>query len=474
MNLSLQHISVAFAVLAFVAHPSPAQERIAGDEMPSRWAYAAGFDQTVPTDDAWWHSFGDSMLDSLIAIGVDRNYDIAMAARRIEIARQGVRQAQAAYYPSLTANAGWTRARTSGAVASPEVDAATSSYFGLGVDMNWEIDLFGKITARTRQGKASFKASRAQYAAMMVSVTSKIASAYMRLRTLQGERAVLQEHISSQKRVVEITEARFEAGISSMLDVTQAKTTYLSTEASITTLNTDIATTINTIGVLTGMFPEQIHAMLDTPRELPDYHQIVAVGVPMELLRRRPDVVEAEFNLAADAAALGIAKKDFLPTLSIAGSIGTQAHRAGDLFSDRSFTYSIAPTLSWTVFDGLARKAAVVSAREQMQAGIDNYNLTLLTAVQEVDNAMAQYVNALHYIDLVEQVVEQAQKSFELSIDLYKKGLSSFINVSDAQIARLQYADELVNARGAALSALVGLYQALGGGWSIDQISENK
>ncbi len=452
-----------------MAFPSQAQERFDADDMPSRWAYTTDFDQTVPTDDAWWRSFGDAMLDSLIAIGIDRNYDIAMAARRIEIARQGVRRAQAAYYPSVTANAGWTRARSSGAVVSPEIDASTSSYFGLGIDMNWEIDLFGKITARTRQEKASFKASRAQYAAMAVSITSKIASAYMRLRTLQGEKAVLQEHISSQKRVVEITEARFEAGISSMLDVAQAKTTYLSTEASITTLNTDIATAINTIGVLTGMFPEQIHAMLDTPRELPDFHQIVAVGVPMELLRRRPDVVEAEYALAADAAALGIAKKDFLPTLSIAGSIGTQAHDAGDLFSDRSFTYSIAPTLSWTVFDGMARKAAVVSAREQMQVGIDNYNLTLLTAVQEVDNAMSQYVNSLHYIDLIEQVVEQAQKSFELSIDLYKKGLSSFINVSDAQIARLQYADELVSARGAALSALINLYQALGGGWSVEK-----
>ncbi len=452
-----------------MAFPSQAQERFDADDMPSRWAYTTDFDQTVPTDDAWWRSFGDAMLDSLIAIGIDRNYDIAMAARRIEIARQGVRRAQAAYYPSVTANARWTRARSSGAVVSPEIDASTSSYFGLGIDMNWEIDLFGKITARTRQEKASFKASRAQYAAMAVSITSKIASAYMRLRTLQGEKAVLQEHISSQKRVVEITEARFEAGISSMLDVAQAKTTYLSTEASITTLNTDIATAINTIGVLTGMFPEQIHAMLDTPRELPDFHQIVAVGVPMELLRRRPDVVEAEYALAADAAALGIAKKDFLPTLSIAGSIGTQAHDAGDLFSDRSFTYSIAPTLSWTVFDGMARKAAVVSAREQMQVGIDNYNLTLLTAVQEVDNAMSQYVNSLHYIDLIEQVVEQAQKSFELSIDLYKKGLSSFINVSDAQIARLQYADELVSARGAALSALINLYQALGGGWSVEK-----
>ncbi len=469
MNSSLQQISLSLAALAFMAFPSQAQERFDADDMPSRWAYTTDFDQTVPTDDAWWRSFGDAMLDSLIAIGIDRNYDIAMAARRIEIARQGVRRAQAAYYPSVTANAGWTRARSSGAVVSPEIDASTSSYFGLGIDMNWEIDLFGKITARTRQEKASFKASRAQYAAMTVSITSKIASAYMRLRTLQGEKAVLQEHISSQKRVVEITEARFEAGISSMLDVAQAKTTYLSTEASITTLNTDIATAINTIGVLTGMFPEQIHAMLDTPRELPDFHQIVAVGVPMELLRRRPDVVEAEYALAADAAALGIAKKDFLPTLSIAGSIGTQAHDAGDLFSDRSFTYSIAPTLSWTVFDGMARKAAVVSAREQMQVGIDNYNLTLLTAVQEVDNAMSQYVNSLHYIDLIEQVVEQAQKSFELSIDLYKKGLSSFINVSDAQIARLQYADELVSARGAALSALINLYQALGGGWSVEK-----
>lgn len=445
-----------------------AQTAISEREMPSEWRYATDYYQTVPTDDAWWRGFEDARLDSLIAIGIDNNYNVLMAQRRIEMARQAVRQAQSGYYPQFDLTGGWTRARSSGMTGSTPASANTSSYFDLGVSMNWEIDVFGKVTSRAKQSKAQFKATRAEYAATMVSVSAKIASTYFQLRTVQGELQVMERHIESQKRVLDITQARFEAGLSSKLDVTQASTTYYSTQASISALRTQESACINAIAVLIGVFPKDIADSLLSYRPLPDYHQIVSIGMPVELLRRRPDIVEAEYALAADAAALGIAKKDFLPTLSLQGRIGTQAHEIGDMFTKESFGYSIAPTLSWTIFDGLSRKAAVASAKEQMLASIDNYNLTVLTAVQEVGSAMEAYTNDLRYIDYLNKVVDSARESLTLSVDLYKQGLSPFINVSDAQIALLQYSNQLVSARGQALADLVTLYQALGGGWSAD------
>ena len=205
--------------------------------------------------------------------------------------------------------------------------------------------------------------------------------------------------------------------------------------------------------------------MLAKPRPLPPYMQIVSTGIPMDLLRRRPDVVEAECNLALYAAELGIAKKDFLPVLSLDASVGTSAHAIGDLFSHDSFTYSIAPTLSWTIFDGMTRKYNVATAKENMEIGIQNYNLTVLQAVTEADNAMYAYLRTLDEIEKTEAAVNASRESLDLSIDLYKRGLAAFTNVIDAQIDYLTYAGSLIESQGQALDNLVTLYEALGGGW---------
>lgn len=465
MRFNYLLVPATIAALSGGSLEAYAQTPIKADDMPQQWQYTEMYDQTIPTSDTWWKEFGDPVLDSLISVGVSNNYDVLTAGRRIDMARQALRQTKSAYYPTFTANGGWNANRSSGVTTKHHDDASTMSYFNLGVDMNWQIDVFGKITARAKESKAQFEATRAEYSAMMVTVSAKIATAYMQLRTLQTEVDVLNKHIAQQKRVADITNARHEAGLASMLDVSQALTTYYSTKAAMQQLNTGITTTINAIAVLTGTFPDDIIPMLSRPMPMPAYQKIVAVGMPMDLLRRRPDVAEAEYTLAGYAAALGVAKKDFLPTLSLSGSIGTAARDASDLFGKQSYTYTVAPTLSWTIFDGMSRNAAVASARRQMEAGIDNYNNTVLTAVQEVDNAMATYHNNVKYIEMVNQVVEQAEKAFDLSIDLYKQGLTDFVNVSNSQISYLTYSNELVEAKGQALSALVNLYQALGGGW---------
>ncbi len=383
-------------------------------DMPERWLYSEGLTQTLPTDDAWWQSFGDPMLDSLIAICVENTYDLAQAMRRIEMSNQELRSIRSGYYPTVGVSGGYNAARMSGVTTSHKTDATTQSYFNLGADMQWQIDVFGKVKERAKQGKAAVNASRADYDAMMVTVSAKIATAYMQLRALQTTMQVLDMHIAQQKRVLDITIARHDAGLASMLDVTQARTTYLSTQAGMTSTDIQIATTINAIATLVGCYPSQIAPMLRTPKPMPDHRRIVPVGIPADLLRRRPDIAGAEYTLAGYAAALGVTKKDFLPTLSLSGQVGASAHDIGDMFSGRSFTYSIAPTISWTIFDGMARDAAREQARQQMLAGIDNYNATVLTAVQEVENAMVTYTTSVKYVDMICEVPSEANRTCDV------------------------------------------------------------
>ena len=454
------------ATTATLEAAPPKAVKIQGDSLPERWQYMSDFSMTVPDQDSWWKEFNDPILDSLITRSVDANYNVAQAASRMAQARQVVNQARSAYMPTLNFSGGWNKSRQSGAMSVPIQAASDASYFSAGVDMSWQIDVFGKITAGVKEKKAAWRATRAQYAGVMMSLCGDVATAYFNLRMVQSELDVAERHASSQRRVLEITEARHEAGLASMLDVAQARTILYSTEATIPQLQAQVNSYLNSLSVLTGTMPGTMSDSVMTSHPLPDYHRIVAVGVPLDILRRRPDISEAEENLASAAASLGIAKKDFLPTLSLQGSIGTSAHRAGDLFKNQSFTYTIAPTLSWTIFSGLSRKYAVAAARQQMEMMIDSYNQTVLSAVQETDNAMAAYHSALEQIDALEKVVDASSKSFDLSIDLYKKGLSSFTNVADAQINLLTYTNSLLVAKCNALISLVNLYEALGGGWN--------
>lgn len=442
-------------------------------EMPETWEYTSNFSQDFPSDDPWWKIFNDPLLDSLIYEGEQNNYNLKQAARRIEMARNSVTQARSAYYPGLSVSAGWSHERESGKIKPGSGSAVTTGYFSGMVDMNWEVGIFGKIQEQVKESQANVSASRADYASVSVSLAAEIASAYMSLRTLQEEMRVTEEHIKAEETVMDITQTRFEVGLVSMLDVSQAKTVYLTMVASLSSLRTQIETTINSIAILTGTFPQDMRKRLSAYKAPPKPDFVVKVGIPLSLLRRRPDIVEAEYELASYAAALGVAKKDFLPTISISGSIGTQATNFSDLMSKNSFVYSIAPTISWTFFDGYSRKAAEASAREQLMAGIDNYNQTVLTAVQEVDNAMITYTEALKYEHQIEEVVKSARQSYDLALDRYRQGLDDFINVADAQLTLLQYANELVEARGDALTAIINLYKALGGGWDISQMKKD-
>lgn len=441
------------------------------DSLPDRWSYLPEHIIDIPEpSDGWWKDFGDATLDSLMSLGISNNYDIAMAARRSEIARNSMKAAQGGWMPSVGLSAGWNRTRNSGLIASSHGHAATESYFSAGLNASWEIDIFGKVASGVKSKKSAWKATRAEQAGVMLSISSQIASTYMKLRMLQQQLEVAHNHAESEMKIVNIAKARFETTLASKLDVAQAYEVYYSTTASIPMLENSIHTTINALAVLTGMSLSQADTLLSTPSPMPGYNQLVNAGVPMELLRRRPDIAQAEIELAQYAAEIGIAKKDFLPTLTITGSIGTAAHNIGDLMQKQSFTYSVAPTLSWTIFDGLNRKYNLANARETMLIGIDNYNLTVATAVQEADNALATYYSSLRYVEAVQKVVDQNIEELTLAIDRYKNSLSPMSDVVTAQLNSLSAENQMIEAKGSALSALIALYEALGGGFNINEL----
>lgn len=431
--------------------------------------YATPHDGTSDSQQAadcdWWTLFEDPLLDSLVETGVKRNYNVAAAAHRISVVRAQLGSARAAYYPTIGLSAGFNADRISGATGTGAPHNATeSSYWSATATMSWEIDVFGKITSRVREQKALVNVSAAEYDGVELSVEAEIASAYINLRTYQAQLEVAKNHIDRQDRVVKITEARHECGLASMLDVSQARTVYYSTSASVPLLETSITTTRNALAVLLATSPDSLPAALDSAATLPQYRQLVGHEIALEQLRRRPDIVAAERNIEASANALGIARKEYLPSLTITGSIGTEAHSMKNLFTGKSFVYSVGPALSWTVFDGFGRRYADITARENLELQIENYNLTLATAVEEADNAMAAYVGALKYIEANEMYVDESRRSYELSIDLYKQGLTAFTNVVSAQLNLLESQNTLVSAQGRALTALVSLHKALGGG----------
>ena len=452
--ITLCLLATAATCNAFSGNRNNTGDDILRQPMPDRWIYTGIDTGTIPEDNRWWRTFGDPVLASIISLGIERNLDLAQAARRMDIARLALAGTRSAYYPTLSADASYQRSRKSGVSANG---------FSLGADLSWEIDLFGKISSRVKAGKASCDVSRAEYRGAMVSLVAQIARSYMDYRVLQAQLEVARMHLNSQKRVLKISQARYDAGLVSKLDVQQAKVVYGNTEASIPAIEASMQQTLDALAILLGEYPGQLNLAPGDASNLPTARRIIPAGIPLDLLRRRPDIAQAEAQIAVYAAQTGIAKKDFLPTLTLDGSIGVSSGDIDNLFDSNSFSYSIGPTLSWTIFEGLGRKYAVEKARVQVEAAIDSYNLTVMTAIGEVNNAMSAYSAALRTIALQRDVLDNSQEAFNLSLDQYRQGLTSFTNVENAQISWLNCANSLVASQGKALDALIDIYKALGG-----------
>lgn len=450
--------------LSSVAFPQ-ATNRYLDKPLPQEWEEDAQiFQQVLPVDDQWWKAFQDPILDSLISVAVKQNYSILTAIDRINMAKANLRMERGNFFPTIGLNAGWTRQQSSGNTS--ELPQSTQHYYDASLNMSWELDLFGSIRNRVKAQKENFAASKEEYTGTMVSLCAQVASAYINLRELQQELAVIQKNCASQEAVLKITEVRYNTGLVSKLDVAQAKSVFFSTKSSIPQIESGINQYITTLAILLGTYPQEIRPTLESPGILPDYMEPIGVGLPADLLLRRPDIRSAERSVNAQAALVGASKSDWLPQIFLKGSLGYAAKDLKDLTHHKSMTYEIAPALSWTLFKGTQLVNATKLAKAQLDEAINQFNQTVLTAVQETDNAMNAYRNSIKQIVALREVRNQGQETLTLSLELYKQGLTPFQNVLDAQRSLLSYENQLVQARGYSLLQLIAMYQALGGGWS--------
>lgn len=419
--------------------------------------------QIQPVDDKWWKAFEDSMLDSLITVASTKNYSVLSAIDRMDMAKANLRIERGSFFPSVSLNGGWVRQQSSGNVN--ELPQSITEAYSATLNASWELDIFGSIRQRVKAQRENFAASKEEYTSVMISLCAQVASAYIGLRELQQELSVVNNNSNTQEAVLKITEVRYKTGLVSKLDVAQAKSVYYSTNASIPQLEAGINQYITTLAILLGTYPQDIRPALERGGKLPDYMEPVGVGIPADLLLRRPDIRQAERQVNAQAALLGASKSDWLPQVFLKGSVGYSSHDLKNLTKRNSTTFEIAPSLSWTLFNGTKLVNATRLARAQLDESIHQFNQTVLTAVQETDNAMNSYRNSIKQIVALREVCNQGEETLKLSLELYKQGLAPFQNVLDALRSLLTYQNQLTQAQGSSLQDLISLYKALGGGY---------
>ncbi|MEG2177528.1 MAG: TolC family protein [Bacteroidales bacterium] len=464
-------ISVVCILFVFVLNPFLGYGQNAKymkDTLPSTWIENELFEQNLPSNDKWWMEFKDPILEKLISKAVEGNYDLLLAANRIDMAKANMRISQSGFYPQVGLEASW-KPQSQSIGLNPLAAAQRENQNGIAsLGLSWEIDIIGSVRNRAKADKQLFKASESEYNAVMVSLCAEVASAYISLRTVQKQLSVAKENLESQKSVLTIVEARFKTGLVSKLDVAQASTVYHSTLAMIPELEAQILNAINSISILLGELPWSLRSELEIFVDLPNPNTKVAVGIPADIIRQRPDVSAAEKTILSRAATLGATKADWWPKFYIDASFGYGSNNFKNFVSKDNMMWQIGPTLRWNLFTGLQLNQATKVARESLDMSVTSYNQVIITALGEVDNAMNFYSKSIEQIKATKEAVDQSQLTLDLSLDLYTQGLADFQNVLDAQRFLLSYQNSYVASQGNSLQRLIQLYRALGGGWQVE------
>ncbi len=351
-----------------------------------------------------------------------------------------------------------------GGTASNQTEHAN---FQAGFDAAWEIDVFGGVRRASEAAAANVEASVADRDDILITLLSEVANNYIELRGFQREIEIAQDNIKSQQDTLELTRARFNAGLASDLDVARAEAQVATTESAIPALANNISANIYAIGVLLGQNPEPLADELSAPHPIPYSFSTIPVGLPSDLLRRRPDVRRAERQLHAATANIGAAEADYFPRFSLTGSFGTSASRIKDLGNSSSLFYSIGPTVSWPIFDANQIKFNVEVQNQRQLEALAAYRKAVLVALSDVETSMIRYNQEQAHHETLQRAVNSNRRAVDLSTQLYTKGLAAFLDVLDAQRALFLVEDQLVQSDSALSSDLVAVYKALGGGWEL-------
>jgi len=409
----------------------------------------------------WWSVLNDPLLTDLVERAVRGNLDLKQAEARIREARARRGIARANQFPTLDATGSAQLRRSSASTGTGK----ESDFFSLGFDSAWELDLFGGIRRSVEAADADIDARIESFRDVMVSLTAEVAFNYVEVRSFQTRLSIALAHQDAQAETHEIVRARFNAGLTSLLDVEQADFNLQQTRSQIPALRSGLEQAKNRLSVLLGESPGHLSKMLSVTKPIPVSSIQVVLGIPAETLRRRPDVRAVERALAAQSARVGVATADLYPRFTLLGSIGLESFSSGSLFQSDSRAFLLGPSLHWPIFNaGAIRRNIAVQTALQEQALIA-YEATVLRVLQEVENALIAYgEEQLRRASLV-KASDAAARAVDLATDRYQSGLEAFQTVLDSQRSLLSLQDQLAASEGEVTSNLIRLYKALGGGW---------
>ena len=461
----------------------------------------ASVSQTTDPDPQWWTLFNDPVLTDLIQMAIRGNLDLQQAVLRVIEARQGIVVARSAGLPALNGTAIYSREQlgTKGILESSGVyrqlnalaDQNLTSYlpvglgqqagsaatglandlteplnlYQYGLDASWELDLFGRVRRSVEQAKATTQAQQEATNDALLMLESQVAQTYLQLRLSQALLATQQENIRTAESSLELTEKLQRTGLDTAADVDQARTQVLTYQSQLPGYEKQTQQAIDSLNVLVGRSPGFLDAKLSTPTPLPSLPDVIGVGVPSTLARRRPDIREAEAQLHASTANVGVAVAAFYPDVSLTGNLGIRAIDASYLTNWASHFYSAGPSLSLPIFQGGRLTASLRLARAQAMAAALSYRGTVLNALREVEDELVAYRTDRDERDRLVGVLRSSEDTFYLATNAFGHGLESFLQVLDAQRTVTSARQQLVQADSTLTNDVVALYRALGGGW---------
>ena len=416
--------------------------------------------------------FNDAGLAQLVDIAYQQNPSLHTAGIRVLEARAQLGIAIGEFYPQQqTVN---TAVMYNRIPLSFPFNVVDNTYWQatFGAQAGWELDIWGKIRRAIESADSAFLASVANYDDVLVTLIGDVASAYVQIRTIEKQLAIAKDNVERQRTALKIAEAKFRYGTATKRDVYQAENVLGATEAAIPQLNMQLAQAKNALSVLLGMPPGQVDDLLAGPSDIPVAPPQVTVGIPADLLRRRPDIRRAELQAAAQCAQIGVAKADLLPALNLVGNVGTTASdiaRAslGDVFTGNNLTYSTGPAVQWNIlnYGRITNNVRVQDAK--FQELLTSYQNTVLKAQQEVENGIATFIHSREQAEFLKKSVTAAEGALTIAMTQYRQGIADFTTVLTAEQSLYQTQNDLALATGSIALGLVATYRALGGGWEI-------
>ncbi len=420
----------------------------------------------------WWTVFNDPVLTRLVDLAYQQNLTLRTAGVRVLEARAQLGIAIGEFYPQQQlASAAVTYNRLP--ISFP-FNIASNTYWQaeFGAQAGWEIDIWGKLRRAIESADSAFLASLANYADVQVTLIGDVASAYVQIRTTERQIAIAHDNVERQQAALKIARAKFRYGTATKRDVYQAENVLGATEATIPQLNIQLAQAKNALGVLLGLPPGQVDALLVGSADIPTAPPQVTVGIPADLLRRRPDIRRAELQAAAQCAQIGFAKADLFPAFALTGNVGTLAtdigrNSLGNVFTGNRLSYSAGPAVQWSILNYGQVTNNVRLQDAKFQELLIAYQNTVLAAQQDVANGIAAFVHSREQATFLQHSVEAAEGALNIATVQYRQGIADFTTVLTAEQNLYQAQNSLVLATGSIALGLITTYRALGGGWQI-------